>query len=145
MLIIVTEYCNKFQPQLSALKNEIAADLIETRDTWKAEDFVNFFKYIRLNRNEEMKQFGQMTFDKFMDLLPIYENARAEALEQFHAKKKVQDANLAERGQGESMKALMGKSLEQISARNEQKGRERQKYQGNSDESFFKQNGFKHE
>lgn len=87
--VIVTDWATKFHPNLTGLTNEIAADLIETRDTWKAEDFIHFFKFIRQRQDlPEMKVYGQMSYEKLIAMLTIYEETRADALVKLHASRK---------------------------------------------------------
>lgn len=69
------------------MNNELAADLIETKDHWKPEDFVNCFRYLRLNKNDYTDQFTKPTYDDLVKRINEgYEGHRAEALEDFHRK-----------------------------------------------------------
>lgn len=92
VLIVVTDYCDKFQPQLSGLKNELAADLIETRDTWKLDDFINCFKWFRQNPTDSNLN---MNYERMMNRVNEYEEHRARALEEYHASQKglISEAN----------------------------------------------------
>lgn len=113
-LLVVTEYVNKFQPQLSSFKNEIAADLIETRDDWKPEDIINFFKFVRTHKTEETKMYGAMNYDRLMELLPIYEQEKSNAREVYHARHKGQ---LSE--ENKSLDKISPKLLERFTSRSD--------------------------
>lgn len=135
MLLVVTDYIDKFQPHLTNYKNEIAADLIEMREAWKSEDFVNFFKFARQYKTDETKQYGKMTFDSLMELVAVYEDKRAEALEDFHRKQKGQYNGQGERVNSDtSLKSLMAKESESVRVKNQNKKIE----VGDVSETFFR-------
>lgn len=85
VLIVVTDYFDKFQPQLSNLKNEFAADLIENRDNWRADDFINMFKFFRTNPADSNLN---MNYERMMKRVADYESKLAQAFVQYHASKK---------------------------------------------------------
>lgn len=85
VLAVVTDYLNYAYPQMINVSNTFSADLIESRPTWKAEDFINLFKYFRQNPTES---YGQMTPEKLMLRVNEYEEKRAEAMEEFHQRRK---------------------------------------------------------
>lgn len=140
-LAVITDYFNVAHPNMLPTANRIAADLIETRPSWKAADFINLCKFLRQRQDiQELKVYGQITFEKFVSNIAVYEDYRAQEMEAYHAKKKGEHNNsVSERGQGNSMKALMGKEMDSISAKNEalrDKGY-RQDYPGVADEKYF--------
>lgn len=72
-----------------SLAPTIASDLIELRQDWRAADYVNCFKFIRQRKDiPELKIYGQLTPDKLMEMVCIYEEHRAMELEQYHAARK---------------------------------------------------------
>lgn len=80
-----TNYLQVCYPNQIGLAPVIAADLIETRWSWKAADLVNLFKFLRQRQDiEALRVFGnQMTMPKFMELVSVYEAHRADEFEKF--------------------------------------------------------------
>ncbi len=74
-----TNYLSVCYPNQLGLAPVIASDLIDTRWSWKAADFINLFKFLRQRQDiEELRVFGnQLTMPKFMELVSVYENYRA--------------------------------------------------------------------
>lgn len=131
-------YCFPNQVNISA---QFAADLIESRPSWKAADFINVFKFFRQRQDlEGLRVMGNsITPQRLMEMVAVYEDHRAQEMELYQAKKKGEHQQVTERGQGNSMKALMGKEMDSIASKNEQlreKGYS-QTYPGVADEKYF--------
>ncbi len=68
----------------------MASDLIETRISWKAADLVNLFKFLRQRQDiKGLRVTGNvLLMPKFMELVSVYEEHRAQELEKFQMEEK---------------------------------------------------------
>lgn len=81
------EYCFPNNVNIAA---QFAADLIDSRPTWKMADFVMCFKWLRQN---PQPVFGnQITPQRLLEIIVAYEEQRANAMEQAHYERKGQQA-----------------------------------------------------
>lgn len=132
----------------------IASDLIETRPTWRAADFINLFKFLRQRQDlEELRVMGnQITVPKLMEMVAVYEDHRAMALEQHHAGKKGEITTkheklnelaekVAQKFKDKNEVVLndggMGKEYDKIQAERERTGKDVLYKQVAPDEKFF--------
>ena len=87
------QYLKICYPNQLGLAPVIASDLIETRPSWKAADMINLFKFARQRQDikeisELSTQGNQMTVPKFMSIVAVYEENRAQAMEHLHNSQK---------------------------------------------------------
>lgn len=151
-LAVLTDYFNFCHPVLIPSANRIAADLIETRPTWRAADVINLCKFFRQRQDiEELKVYGQITPEKFIANVSVYETHRAMALEQHHAKSKGETTNKHEKLNALAEKVAqkfkdkdvvlqdlgMGKQLEKTQAERERTGKDVSYRKEAPDQKFF--------
>lgn len=82
VVLVLTDYFSFSHPSLLGAAQRLAADLIETRPTWKAADFVNLCKFFRQNPNL-IKTQASMTPELFISNVSVYEEHRAIEFENF--------------------------------------------------------------
>lgn len=102
------QYLKLCYPNQIGIAPVIASDLIESRPDWKASSFIHCFKFLRQRQDiEGLRVMGnQITVPKLMEMISVYEDHRAAALEQFHAKKK---GNLSEENKSLPAQKLLEK------------------------------------
>jgi len=89
-LKVAENYLTVCYPNQKSIAPVIAADLIETRPTWNTMDLINLFKFLRQRQDlESIRVYGnQITIPKFMERVSVYEDFRAQALEEERIKGK---------------------------------------------------------
>lgn len=114
VIVVMTDYFNYAHPNMLPMVNRLASDLIETRQTWMAADFINLFKFLRQRQDiPEMKLYGALTPDKFMQMVCIYEEHRAQERERWEAEKKSEHLFPSERqGKDDFETFRIGKEIE---------------------------------
>ncbi len=141
----VKNYLDYCFPNQSGIATQFANDLIDTRPTWKAADFISLFKFFRQNAHlEGLKVFGNtITGSRLMEMVAVYEEHRAGELQKMHEEKRgnLQEQNRRERTFNDTdTKALFGRMAEDAAARQEEK---RVKYGTKEtpapDETYFKE------
>ena len=86
----ITNYLELCFPGQIHFAPAIASDLINTRDDWRAADFINCFRFLRQRQDiEAIRVYGNtLTIPKMMELVSVYECERADAYEINQASKK---------------------------------------------------------
>lgn len=144
-------------PNQIGLAPVIASDLIETRPTWKALDFINLFKFFRQRQDlEGLRVFGnQITIPKLMEMVSVYEQHRAQAIEDLHNQEKgdrAKEDNTLENINPKVLKMLeknfakvrikdggMGKEFEKVQEERERTGKD-VLYPAVSHKKFYEEN-----
>lgn len=155
----VKNYLEYSFPSQVGIAAMFANDLIETRPTWKAADFVNLFKFFRQRMdtisavnsdpncvikkpdNENLKVFGNtITPQKLMEMVAVYEEHRAVEFEKFVNETRGEYQNPGERSfSDDSIKGQLGRMMEATSAKQEEKRMKGQLHERKvtSDENYF--------
>lgn len=101
-------------PNQLPLAPVMANDLIEKNPYWKAADFINLFKFIR--QRQDIKQLqvlgNQITIPKFMEMVSIYEDWRAQEDEKYRQEQKFISGTGERKAETEQMKFLIKKEMD---------------------------------
>lgn len=155
----VAKYLQYASPSTVGIAADIAADIIETRPTWKLADFILCFKFLRQNAGqnlpkntdpncivykkdaESLKVFGNIiTGTKLMEMIALYEETRVVEFEKCR-KESLPTSTIKRTAQDTSVKSLMGRMAEDAAAKREQlrlKGQLHDEKKVAPDEDYFK-------
>lgn len=120
----VRQYLEHCFPAQTGIATMFASDLITTRPTWKAADFINIFRFFRQRQDlDGLKVFGNtITHSKLMEMVTIYELERAKEKERYEDEKKGLYLQPAPRRYSDSsVKSELGRIAEATAAKQEEK------------------------
>lgn len=115
---------------------EFAARIINIEPTWTLPDVINFFEFIMNNQHDErLKVYGdKLPVLRLLEMVHVYEEAKSIERENIIAEEKNSYLSSSKReSSGISVKAMMGKALEEVHMKNDGK----KVYDTPADENFF--------
>lgn len=144
VVLVLSDYFSFSHPHLQGAVNRIASDLIETRPTWKAADFIYLCKFLRQRQDiQDLKTYGLLTPEKFYAMVTVYEDHRAQEFETYQREKQgeiKEQERLPRTHDATDVKSLMGRMADQAAEKQEErrmKGRPDPKPA--PDENWFRQ------